>query len=235
MKKNLFVGALMITSSVAFAQMKIAPEIGATMYSHASKLSIAGQSVTGTSDLQPGGRVGGVLDITIADHFSLQPGVFYTLNRTKSESSTTVGSITSSSKSTTMLHAVQVPVYVLYKSGEEGSGRFFGGIGGFISYNIAGTEKIETSGSVGGTTAGTSVSNKMKFGNEAGDNLRPLDYGPSATLGYELGSGLYFRGHFNYGLANILPQGNSDASVKSMTFGISVGYFFGGGGGYNGW
>lgn len=235
MKKNLFVGALMIMSSAAFAQMKIAPEIGATMYNYTSKASVAGQSVSSSSDYQPGLRAGAVLDITISDHFSLQPGLFYTLNRTKMESSLDIGGIATSSKTTTMLHAAQLPVYAVYKTGEEGSGRFFVGLGGYIAYNIAGTNKIETSTNAGGTATGTSVSQKMKFGNNADDHLRPLDYGPSAMLGYELSNGLYVRGHFNYGIANLQPQGNSDLSAKSMTFGLSFGYFFGGGGGYGGW
>ncbi len=231
MRKNLFVIALTMMSPAAFAQMKIAPEIGATMYNHISKVSVAGQSASASGDFQPGLRAGAVLDIAISDHFALQPGIFYTLNRTKAEENTTIGTITATNKNTILLHAVQVPVYVLYKSGEEGSGRFFAGIGGYIAYNIAGTNKIESSGPQGSVSA----SNKMKFGNDVTDNLRPLDYGPSAMLGYELANGLYFRGHFNYGLANMAPQGNSDVSTKSMTFGLSVGYFFGGGGGYNGW
>lgn len=235
MKTNLFVGALMIMSSAAFAQMKIAPEIGATMYNHTSKASVAGQSVSSSSDYQPGLRAGAVLDITISDHFSLQPGLFYTLNRTKSETSLDVGGITTNTKATTMLHAAQLPVYAVYKTGEEGSGRFFVGLGGYVAYNIAGTQKVEISSNKGGTAVGTSVSEKMKFGNSAGDHLRPLDYGPSAMLGYELSNGLYVRGHFNYGLSNLQPQGSSDLSVKSMTFGLSFGYFFGGGGGYGGW
>lgn len=231
MKKNLFVGALMMLSPLAFAQMKIAPEIGATMYNHTSKVSVAGQSVSASGDFQPGLRAGAVLDIAISDHFALQPGIFYTLNRTKSEQTAMIGNITASNKNTLTLHAVQVPVYALYKSGEEGSGRFLAGLGGYIAYNIAGTTKIESSGPQGST----SLSRKMEFGNDVTDDLRPLDYGPSAMLGYELSNGLYVRGHFNYGLANLQPKGNSDLSAKSMTFGLSFGYFFGGGGGYNGW
>ncbi|PSK92152.1 outer membrane protein with beta-barrel domain [Taibaiella chishuiensis] len=219
----------------ASAQLKIAPEIGATMYSHSNKTTILGQSATESTDLQPGLRAGAVLDLTLSDHFSLQPGVFYALNRTKSESSSTTGSYTYLNKNSVLLHAVQVPIYAVYKTGEEGSGRFFVGLGGYISYTIAGTQKSETATTAGGITTDKKSSLKMKLGNDKTDELRPLDYGPSAMLGYELANGLYFRGHFNYGLANMLPQGNSDAYTKSMSFGISVGYFFGSAGGYNGW
>lgn len=235
MKKMLFASALIITGTPVFAQLKIAPEIGATMYRHTDKISIAGQSETKSSDFQPGLRAGAVLDLTLSDHFSVQPGVFYNLNRTKTESKTEAPGMSSSVKSTVMLHAVQVPVYAVYKTGDEGSGRFFAGIGGYVSYNIAGTLKTESSTTINGATNGINASTKMKFGNDKIDNLRPLDYGPSATLGYELANGLYFRGNFNYGLANMLPAGNSDYSTKSMSFGLSVGYFFGNSGGYNNW
>lgn len=228
-------GTLATMSIAASAQLKIAPEIGATMYNQSDKATILGQSTTKSTDLQPGLRAGAVLDLTLSDHFSLQPGVFYTLNRTKSESSTTAGSYANAGKTSLLLHAVQVPLYAVYKTGEEGSGRFFVGLGGYISYTIAGTQKSELSQTVGGITQTDKSSLKMKFGNDKTDQLRPLDYGPSAMLGYELANGLYFRGHFNYGLANMLPQGNSDASTKSMSFGLSVGYFFGSAGGYNGW
>lgn len=235
MKKLLLASTLLSIGGTASAQLKIAPEIGATMYSHSDKTTILGQSNTKSTDLQPGLRAGAVLDLTLSDHFSLQPGVFYTLNRTKSESSSTVGSYTNDSKTSLLLHAVQVPIYAVYKTGEEGSGRFFVGLGGYIAYNFAGTLKNETSTTTPLGTDKKNTSDKIKFGNDKADQLRPLDYGPSAMLGYELANGLYFRGHFNYGLANMLPQGNSDAYTKSMSFGISVGYFFGGAGGYNGW
>ncbi len=235
MKKLLLAGTLISIGGTALAQLKIAPEIGATMYNHTEKSTMLGQSSSTSTDFQPGLRAGAVLDLALSDHFSLQPGVFYTLNRTKSESSSTIGSYTNAVKTSLLLHAVQVPVYAVYKTGEEGSGRFFVGLGGYISYTIAGTQKSELSQTAGGMTTNDKSSLKMKLGNEKTDQLRPLDYGPSAMLGYELANGLYFRGNFNYGLANMLPQGNSDASTKSMSFGISVGYFFGGAGGYNGW
>lgn len=217
MKKKFLVPALLLMSATAFGQTQFAPEIGVTMYNQTWKSKMLGTKFSQTTDLQPGLRIGGVADITIADHFSVQPGIFYNLNRTKLQN-TTLG-IETVSKYT--MHAIQVPIYFLYKSGTEGEGRFFAGLGPNITYNIAGNVKSKV------TALGASVEDdrKLKFGGDASDDMKPFNVGGSVTAGYELPSGLYFRGSYNMGLMNMLPKGDSDNSLKDMSFGLSVGFF----------
>lgn len=209
----MLVPALILLSSTAFAQVKFAPEVGLNMYNQT--LTTTNTSTTGK--MLPGLRVGIMADLPITDHFAVQPGLLYNLNRTQTEMSW--GNAVSVTANRSM-HALQIPVYFLYKSGTEGSGRFFGGIGPNFTYALSGND--HTTANVLGLNGDTD--RKMKFGSDSGDDMKPFNVEGTVTLGYELASGAYIRANYNFGLLNQLPKGDSDNGLKNMSFGVSLGY-----------
>ncbi len=230
MKTVVVAGILAITAASAAAQVTLAPEVGAILYNQTAKATTNGRSMTKSNSFEPGLRAGALVDLGISEHFSVQPGVFYVLNRTTRRDKVSGGGANFNSSTSLTVHAVQVPVYAVYKTGTEGSGRFFAGLGGYITYHIAGSRKFEGPNAGGGI--GVRLTRSMTFGDNQIDDLRRLDFGPAAMLGYQLANGLYIKGQYQYGLANMQPIGNSNFSIKSMSFGLSVGYSFGRSGGW---
>lgn len=215
MKKNLLISALLLCAAAASGQVSFAPEAGLTLSSQRQKYEIMGQNGTETGKILPGVRLGIVADISVSDHFAVQPGLFYSLNRTKFEDYLVNGLTVSNT-----IHNIQLPVYFLYQSGSPNEGRFFAGAGPYFSYAIAGKMKSDA------PLIGENEQD-IQFGDDNDDDQHPFDIGGSVTLGYTLPMGLYFRGSYNLGLANLQPQGDSDNSLKNTSFSISIGYFFG--------
>lgn len=215
MKKNLLISALVLCTTIAFGQIQFAPEIGLNMFSQKQKYDVMGLNGTESGKILPGARIGVAMDIPIGTHFAVQPGLFYSLNRTEFEDYLINGV-----NITHTIHAIQLPAYFLYQSGESGEGRFFAGIGPYLSYAVAG--KIKTDVPLIGAS-----DQDMEFGDDNDDDQHAFDIGGSVTIGYELPMGLYFRGGYNLGFANLQPQGDNDNSLKNRSFAISVGYFLG--------
>ena len=152
-----------------------------------------------TSKTLPRGRAGVLLDIPIHGVFYIQPGVFYAMNG-------------HGDNNTTNINAVEVPVNLMFKFQMRDRSYLFVGAGPFVGYNISGTEAEGT----------------FRIGSANTDNIKALDYGIGANLGYELKCGLFFRARYQWGLANLQPQSNSYIStINSESYGIQVGYFFG--------
>ncbi len=236
MKKSLLIILLILSGARVFAQVKvkIGVEAGASetllRYKNSASESNASPAARFTV---PGVRAGAIADISLAKHFSLQPGIFYAWNNSRTEPDAFVDNDTKYQAFTKhSTHNVQIPVYALYKSSVEGMGRFMIGAGPYIGYAFSGRvqERSYTFQPMGTRLVmETNQSTRsMRIGNDkASDEYQPLDYGAAGMIGYESNVGLYFRGHINYGLANLMPGGDSDHYTKNWGFGISIGYFLG--------
>ena len=236
MKKSLLIALLILSGTITFAQVnvKAGAEVGTTMTFMRYKNSASESNASPASAITtPGLRAGVFADISLAKHFYLQPGAFYSWNNSRSQPDAFIDNgkkYQAFTKYST--HNIQIPVYALYKSAVEGRGRFIAGAGPYISYAFSGRVK-ETNFTFQpyGTNLvveTTQQSRAMKIGNEkAIDEYKPLDYGAVGTIGYESNVGLYFRAQANYGLANLMPGGDSDHQLKNWGFGISIGFLFG--------
>lgn len=236
MRKSLLITLLMFCATASFAQVKVrlGLEAGSSMSMLRYKNSASESNISPRARLTtPGVKAGFVADIALTKQFYLQPGVLYSWNNSKVEPDVFTNNGTQYQPFTSYsIHNVQIPVYALYKSSVEGTGRFIAGAGPYIGYAFSGRikERSYTLQPLGTSLVVEAVqaTNSLKIGNDkATDQYKPLDYGLVGTLGYESNVGLYFRGQFNYGLANLMPAGNSDHSMKSWGFGVSIGYFFG--------
>lgn len=221
MKKGSFIAALLLAgATTSFGQIQFAPEIGGNMYKQTQKAENGGVALSLDGKFLPGLRAGGVVDIPIAEHFSVRPGLFYNLNRTQFE----MEFFGVEAKVAQTTHNLELPVYFVYKVGGHETGGFFAGIGPYLEYTLAGNLKGE--GSAGAITVEDNV--KMELGSDADeDHMKPFNVGGSVMVGYELPIGLYFKGHYNLGLMNQQPGGDADNTRKAMSFGLSIGYFMG--------
>ncbi|MCW3120734.1 MAG: hypothetical protein JWQ38_226 [Flavipsychrobacter sp.] len=213
MKKQLLTALSIIAlSGAAQAQVSFAPELGLNISQY--RMSYAG--ISPSLDARFGLRLGGVADIGFNDNWSVQPGLFYVMNGFNyTETIPFFGTAELKEK----INTIEIPVNVMYKFGDPGGNRFFIGAGPIIGMNIGGQQEA--------SFAGLSTSQSLKIGSDStNSDLKMLDIGVGINLGYELSSGLFFRGRYQMGLSNVAPGGDADNYLKSAGYGVSIGYMF---------
>ncbi len=206
MKKIIFAAAAALTlmAGAAQAQTSFGVEAGLNLSTLNGK-SLGKDVNSGT---MIGARVGGVADIGLTDAIYFRPGLQFSLMGGKNGD---LGSDASVS-----INYIHIPLNVLYKLGEEGSGRIYFGLVPYLNIAVGGKQKI----------AGTSVD--LKIGNDKiQDNLQRLDYGAGLKAGYELPMGFCVDLSYLFGFANLEPGGDADNKTSNRLFTIGASYFFG--------
>jgi hypothetical protein len=231
---------LTLLTTTTFAQIKFAPEVGINMGMQTIRTlsqTSSSPSFTESSKLSPGFTGGLNLDIKILRNLYVNTGTFYVFDNIKysqNKDLTKYGLGNPESISYSRLHYIKVPLYIMYKSGFEGMGRFTAGVGMYTAYAIGGNSvqsipdaTYDMENDKYSLTYKNS-NTEMKFGDDPlTDNLRRWDYGINACMGYESNIGLYFRGTVNYGLVNLDPANISDKRIRNWGFGLSIGYLIG--------
>lgn len=217
MKRLFLLPVLLLAAGTAFGQIQIAPEAGVDFSGFTGKFKSSNTTVIQHSTYQPGIRLGVNVNLGVTENFLVQAGFFYNIARSKND--VDIFGYTLTQKMT--VHRLQIPVYLMYRSSSANEGHFFAGLGPIFGMNFAG--RIKSSNEQ------VYKSHNMKFGDKLsdGDDMRSSDVGVSATLGYQLGSGLFVRGYFNLGLTNLQPGGDNKNTLKSRSVGFSLGYFLG--------
>jgi hypothetical protein len=217
-------------SATAFAQpvLKIGGEVGGTFGTMSQKF----YGETRETQFQAGFKIGAVLDIGFNDHFSLQPGLFLTTNG-GSESNhdkyfSTGAGLPTSDHDNRRYHVtwLQLPVYALYKTGDEYSDRFFAGFGPYIGMAIGGKFEQEYTNTLNGQDITKRPNSNLRIGYEPKDQMGRYDLGLQATAGYETLFGLYFRVFYGYGLLNVAPNPDSENAFHNSVGGITIGFLF---------
>ena len=209
MKTPLLFFLVACISSLSFGQIRIAPEIGANLSSYTSKYELGNTAFTNTSQYLLGFRAGVALDLGITDHIALQPGFYYNLGKTKDE----VTFLGSTYSETTSIHGFQLPVYLMLRTGGSDQGHFFVGVGPVFNWNLSGSQE------------GNNIKRELDFGNDTSDDIRSFELGASATAGFKLKMGAFVRAYYNLGLSNLSPNDNNNHTLRSNSFGLSLGYF----------
>ncbi len=190
------------------AQFRVGPDAGILFSNYTGKQN--GDNVPTKAIF--GARIGATAEYGFGSGFAVQGSALYVANGYQ------LSNVIMTQKMT--LNTLEVPVSLLWRSGEVGDDRFFVGAGPYVGWNIGG--KVKETGN------GVSESRKVNIGDTRGDDdARRTDYGFGAYLGYELSSGLFIRAHFQHGLTNLQPGGDADNTARSVNYGVSVGYMFG--------
>lgn len=231
MKKILSIITLIGLGSPAMAQdIKVGPEIGATYNTMYQKLNGAKRE----TNYQVGFKIGGVVDLPLNEMFSLQPGLFLSLNNgTESyyernfKSGAGVPNAQRDRRNYGVTY-VQLPVYALFKTGKEyDDPHFFFGIGPSFNYAVGGGFKQEFTNTINGEDRTSRYDYSIPIGNsKTKDKIRPFDISANVTVGYEAPFGLFFRAYYGVGLLNLAPSGDSDNKFRAHGGGLSVGFLF---------
>lgn len=218
-------------SATKAQHISLGPEAGLNLYS----LSEHYAGVKESNKLIPGFKIGGVVDFGLTRHFSIQPGMFFSMKGAmqKSTDITTVGGTTTTVvvKDRIGLNYFEIPVNFLYKSNYSHTGRFFAGGGPYMAALLGGKIKNDRTRTVsndnGIVTSHTSNSYSVNIGdNGQTDDVRGGDVGINMQAGYEFRSGLLLRYNLGLGIANIMPAGDADYSMHNIGMSFTVGYLF---------
>lgn len=214
MKKLLTLSSLMLltmlSASAQRVRLRAGPEMGINFTNMTARYEdIDGDDERESGDIKAGVKIGGVVDIGLTRHFAIQPGLFFSQKGYRNE----IGRFDYSFN----VNYLEFPINFLYKTSPSPAGRFFVGGGPYLATAVGGKYEDEDGND-----------ESLDFGDNArNDDLRGFDAGMNITLGYEMPFGLFFRGNYGIGLANIRPDGDSDNSLRNWGFGLSVGFLFG--------
>jgi len=227
----LFGIGLMAASAAKAQHISLGPEAGLNLYTVSSRYDGYKES----NKMIPGFKIGGVVDFGLTRHFSIQPGMFFTTKGAmqKTTDRTTVGSTTTTltTKDQLWLNYFEIPVNFLYHANYSRTGRFFAGGGPYMAALLGGKIKNDRTRTVtndnGTTTSHSSNTYSVNIGdNGATDDVRGGDVGINMQAGYEFRSGLLLRYNLGLGIANIMPDGDSDNYMHNIGMSFTVAYLF---------
>lgn len=217
-------------TSAKAQELSINPEVGLTYNGLMQTINGEKRDMS----YQFGMRIGAMLDYQFNDHFSLNPGVIFSINsggNTYGEKYFYSGSNIPSSyhdDRTYHMHYVQVPVYLMFKTNNEyndGHGIF--GIGPTANIAFAGQYEQEYKDVMNGRVSVQNRSYSMPYGdNIRNDRARRFDLWGSVFAGYQTNFGLYFKAQYSIGLLNIAPSGDANNVMRNSSFGLTLGYKF---------
>lgn len=244
MKKLVLLAASACLFAVsASAQVRFAPEVGFNI----SKLHYDFDDFDVEDDWNldeksfTGIRAGAVVDICVAKHFTIQPGIFYSRkggeriftffeNRprvTPFTDNVILGNNVIPDRSTiqerVVLSYIEIPLMFQYYF-DAGPGRIFIGAGPTFSFGVNGDLHLE----VDEPNNGIHIDDEfdLDFGEDG--LVKATDIGLMANLGYDFDFGLYVRPFYNWGLSNLSHQDRFDyMDIKTRTFGVGFGWWFG--------
>lgn len=162
-----------------------------------------------------GGNFGTFLYIPLTGKLYLQPGLYYMANG----GSQTVGTgyvYPPTITTTYNVHSIELPVNLGFRFGHKKSRYLsFIGMGPYIARNLGGTVTFND---------GSTLTDNLVIGSNAGQNFKAFDYGLGLYTSIEWRCGLFLHARYQYGLANLAPH---VATMNSMSDGFTFGYLFG--------
>ncbi|MBO9727217.1 MAG: PorT family protein [Chitinophaga sp.] len=204
MKKVLLSAAALLVASLSFGQTKWGIVAGPQFSSITGKASGSSKE---TSNLLVGVRAGVTADLPLGDDFFIGTGLLYSGKGGKAKNSDIK----------TTLSYLELPVHFMFKP-EVGSGRLVLSAGPYFAYGISGKMKdVPLLGDVDVYDDKAGFSKQKRF-----------DAGAGINVGYEMPMGLYFGLNTDLGLINTADNTSNDRKFKNTSFGVSVGYKFGG-------
>ncbi len=232
-KVYVVVASAMMIAGTTVAQIKIGAEVGLNL----NNLADHYDGETTSNQIKTGFHAGVVGDFGISKHFSVSPAVRYSMKGGQEERHYNamfgIYSANYKEKNKLSYHYLELPVNLIYKTGVEGSGRFMAGAGPFIAYMVNAQNKQKTvveymqNGSSVEKEVGDGGNTNLKIGSDADDQVKGLDYGGQAFIGYQLPMGMFAKAGGQVGFANTLRGGSSSFMQKNYNFFLTFGYMLG--------
>ena len=178
--------------------------------------SFLGISITGGGASLPvaaklGARLGGVADLSFNEHFSLQPGLAFSMKGGGSLGGTDWG-----------INYIEIPVNLVVKlenPNGNSTSKWFLGAGPYLGVAMSAGSALAVGKS---STIDTTGSGNDTYG------IKAFDFGIQIVAGREWEWGFYTKASYGLGLMDIsYDKNNSNLSLKNYAFSFSVGYLFG--------
>jgi len=156
-----------------------------------------------SSTMKLGPTLGGFMNIGVHENFSIQPEVMFYYRQSEMETGATEDDFKQ--------WGIQVPVYFLGQTHTQ-NGKFYAGVGPYLGlgfdarYNDADQDLYK------------------KVNDEAAMNR--WDFGLGALVGYEFHNGIQINAGYQLGLIDQLDELKDDASMRTQTVSLGVGYRF---------
>ncbi len=155
------------------------------------------------STMKVGPNLAGFMKIDLHPNFAIQPEMMFFYRQSKME--------TGPVEDTFKQWGMQVPVYAVGQA-EVGSGRFYAGVGPFVSVGFDARYKdadINLYDEVAGKTP-----------------MNRWDFGMGAMLGYEFSNQVQLNAGYQFGFVNQLDALKDDAKMRTQTVSVGIGYRF---------
>jgi len=167
-------------------------------------------------------RLGVLVDVPLCRWLSFRPGLAYMT--TGADGIGYTGLYTSQSpfpeSHVWKVSTIDMPLYLLLKTGHPGHGRFFAGGGVALGYNVGGS-----------VTPSDVNSGAVRIGSSATDDIKALDISLGLTAGYSFWNGAFFSLRADWGQNDLQPRNeaaNSDLEpIHSSDLVLQIGYVFG--------
>ena len=218
--KILIISTLLLFVFTARAQYHSLTVLGGLNISNMSvKYGTSTINIEDTYSMKLAFHVGALYDYVLTKdrhkELSIEPGLIFDAKGYKQE----ITSMTIDQENVLSAYYADIPVYFKYAKKLRSRDKIYGGIGPYVGVGIFG--KIENSYSGEGISGGESEN--IKWGSdETEDDLKRLDYGLSAKIGYYSYGGLNISASYDYGLPNVAAAENPE--FKHRILRVSVGY-----------
>jgi hypothetical protein len=209
--------AVMIIAFNTKGQVSVGPEIG----TGSSNMFFTPPPVFTNSYAEPQSsqRAGVLVDIPAIDHFTFQAGLYVSSKGSRLTYYYYISdSLCDSEEEWRRLTYLDMPLSLVFKTSQPGKNRIFVGVGGYVSLLVGGRSDYNSNYSFHGHQA--YVTNQTP----ATQVMEAYDFGGSYYIGYELKSGIYFKGYFSHALRNSGLRGDV---AKNLQWGVGAGWLFG--------
>ncbi len=156
---------------------------------------------------------GAFANFALSDAISIQPELLYSMKGFRREQSDNFYGTNYTIKATSRIHNIDIPV--LARVSANG---LFMEFGPQIGFNVAAKSKAEVTQ---GTRTNTDESDFK-------DDIKPVELGFAAGVGYQLSNGPGIGLRYNGGLTNIAKDNDTSSAVRNTVFQLYLSYMFGG-------
>lgn len=215
-KKYSVVLLLCFSHSLIHSQIKIKPEICWNSASMSIENNNNLQNTNYNIAFKGGIKLGVYANISLFKKFSLEPGLFFSQKGYLIDIRDNIDN-NLSENSTLRMNTIEIPVHINYDISLKKAGSMFLFIGPYIGYAINGKYQLEGNG--------YKETTQLAIGTTRTDNIKPLDFGMNAGLGYTTPYNIYLRMQAGIGCINIATKYNAQKMYNNV-FGFSVGYIF---------
>lgn len=219
-------------------QIKIAPEVGL----HLANINYKYTDNRGSHHkdyalAQPGLRVGLTYDHTLGKRFSIQTAAHYLIGHYDlvSKQDFTAWNLGMVDHTQRLINQyAQIPLMILYKTGEGKKHRLYLGVGTYANIAIIGKyysylPEVSTDGT---SYQINKTSRPLNYWSSRNNDFQPIELGFSGTVGFEFPKGAYIRTFFQHSANNLLSNNSTFAIGNQGTWhnwslGLTIGFYFG--------